>query len=206
MANQAPTSSRPTQDLTQKARDLGRGLKDQASELADSATETVKTQAGNLSASARELASDASERIRTAAADQKTAGADYIGNFAEMVRRSSYEFDSQMPQAGHYIRKAAAQIDTASTALRTRDLGELLGEVQQFARQQPVAFFGAAVLAGFAAVRFFKSAPASASAMQGSGTSSSGQTLQSGHSGQALQSGQSWQTAQGRSMPSTSGM
>jgi hypothetical protein len=34
-----------------------------------------------------------------------------------------------------------------------------MGEVQNFARQQPAAFFGAAVLAGFAAVRFFKSAP-----------------------------------------------
>src|SRR3954452_6945824 len=76
-----------------------------------------------------------------------------------MVRRASYEFDGQLPQAGHYIRQAAAQINNVSDALRTRDISELGGDVQEFARKQPAAFFGAAVLAGFAAVRFFKSAP-----------------------------------------------
>src|SRR3954452_13290476 len=76
-----------------------------------------------------------------------------------MVRRASYEFDGQLPQAGHYIRQAAAQINSVSDALRTRDISELGGDVQEFARKQPAAFFGAAVLAGFAAVRFFKSAP-----------------------------------------------
>jgi len=168
MASQVQPPSRTTEDLTRKSLELGRDLKEQASQFAGSATETVKTQAGNLADSARELASDAGKRIQAAAADQKTAGADYIGNFAEMVRRASYEFDGQLPQAGHYIRKAAAQINNVSSAVRTRDLGELVGEVQQFARQQPVAFFGAAVLAGFAAVRFFKSAP------QSSATTSSG--------------------------------
>ena len=117
--------------------------------------------------SARELASDATDRMRAAVADQKLAGADYVGNFAEIVRRASHEFDGQMPQAGQYIRKAAEQINGVSDALRSRDLSALVGDVQHFARQQPAAFFGAAVLAGFAAVRFFKSAPESGSRSDG---------------------------------------
>ena len=153
----------PNQDFTTKARDLGRDLKNQASGVAEAAVDTVKQQASDLTDTARELASDAADKMKTAVSDQKAAGADYVGNVAEMVRRASYEFDNQMPQAGQYIRKAAAQIDSVSEALRTRDLTELTQDIQDFARKQPAAFFGAAVLAGFAAVRFFKSAPESQS-------------------------------------------
>jgi len=160
MQNETPRSRPVNQDYTTKARDLGRDLKGQASELAESATDTLKTQANNLTESTRELASQAGDKMKAAVADQKMAGADYVGDFADMVRRASYEFDGQIPQAGQYIRKAADQIGSVSEALRTRDVSELVGEVQDFARKQPAAFFGAAVLAGFAAVRFFKSAPA----------------------------------------------
>ena len=121
------------------------------------------------------MASQAGEKVQAAVADQKNAGADYVGNIADTVRRVSYEFDGQLPQAGFYIRKAASQIDSVADALRTRDVSELMGEVQNFARQQPAAFFGAAVLAGFAAVRFFKSAP------EHTGSSSSQRSYGSGN-------------------------
>src|SRR3954447_17980124 len=159
MQNEKQSLTRTADELGGKAREIGRDLKDQASGLAESVTETVKSQAANLTEQAREVASDAGEKMKTAVVDQKSVGADYIGNVAEMVRRASYEFDGQLPQARHYIRQAAAQINSVSGALRTRDISELAGDVQEFARKQPAAFFGAAVLAGFAAVRFFKSAP-----------------------------------------------
>jgi hypothetical protein len=159
MQNEKQSLTRTAEDLGGKAREIGRDLKDQASGLAESVSETVKSQAANLTEQAREVASDAGAKMKTAVSEQKSAGADYIGNVAEIVRRASYEFDGQLPQAGHYIRQAAAQISNVSEALRTRDISELAGDVQEFARKQPAAFFGAAVLAGFAAVRFFKSAP-----------------------------------------------
>src|SRR5690242_15275996 len=97
------TRKPPNQDFTTKARDLGRDVKDQASQLAGSAAETVKREAENLTDSARDLAADAGEKMKAAVADQKNAGADYVGNVAQMVRRASFEFDHQMPQAGQYI-------------------------------------------------------------------------------------------------------
>src|SRR5215213_3331311 len=159
MQNENQSSTRSKDDFGAKARELGRDVKNQASDLAQSATDTVKDQASKMTEAAREMASQAGEKMQAAAADQKNTGADYVSNIADTVRRVSYEFDGQIPQAGSYIRKAAAQIDSVSDALRTRDFSELMGDVQNFARQQPAAFFGAAVLAGFAAVRFFKSAP-----------------------------------------------
>jgi hypothetical protein len=159
MQNENQPSMRSKDDLGSKAREIGRDLKSQASDLAQSATQTVKSQAANLTDQAREVAADAGEKMKMAVADQKSAGADYVGNIAEVVRRASYEFDAELPQAGHYIRQAAAQMSNVSDALRTRDVSALLNDVQDFARKQPAAFFSAAVLAGFAAVRFVKSAP-----------------------------------------------
>jgi hypothetical protein len=54
------------------------------------------------------------------------------------------------------MRLAADQIDSVSSAFRRRDLNQLVSDVQGFARRQPTAFFGAAVFAGFAVVRFLK--------------------------------------------------
>lgn len=157
--NKAQTTSPApkTQDPAKQALDFGREVKGQATELAKNATDAVKTQAANLTESAKDVAADAGEKLRTTLQEQKAAGADYVGNVANIVRRSAYAFDSDIPQAGHYIRKAAAQLENVSEAMRNRDMSEIVGNVQQFARRQPTAFFGAAVLVGFAAVRFLKS-------------------------------------------------
>jgi gas vesicle protein len=190
MQNENQSSMRSKDDLGAKARDIGRDLKSQATDLAQSATETVKSQAANLTEQAREVASDAGGKMMAAVADQKSAGADYVGNIAEVVRRASYEFDGQLPQAGHYIRQAAAQIGNVSEALRTRDVSELAGDLQDFARKQPAAFFGAAVLAGFAAVRFFKSARERSDYSSGSSYPNAGSQMAS--SGRASGSGMSY--------------
>ena len=159
------------QDVASQAREFGREVKGQATELTKSATEVVKTQAANLTESAKDVAADAGERLRASVREQKAAGADYVGNVANIVRRTAYEFDTDIPQAGHYIRKAAAQLENVSQAMRNRDMSEIVGNVQDFARKQPTAFFGAAVLIGFAAVRFFKSGAGTAAAAPSSNTS-----------------------------------
>jgi hypothetical protein len=156
-----------TDGLVKQAQDFGRDLKDQTSELTQKATDTVKTQAGNLTEQAKEVASDAGDKLLASVSAQKAAGADYVGNVANIIRRTAYEFDTEMPQAGHYIRKAAAQIENVSEAMRNKNMSEIVGNVQDFARKQPTAFFGAAVLLGFAAVRFLKSAPANANQSAG---------------------------------------
>jgi hypothetical protein len=141
----------------QQAKDLAGDVSKQASEVAQHATARVKEQVSGMTESAKELVSDAGDKLQSAVQDQKNAGADFISGVAGAVRRAANEFDDQLPLAGQYIRRAATQIDCASEALRRRDLSELLGGVQDFARRQPTAFLGATVLAGFAVVRLLKS-------------------------------------------------
>jgi hypothetical protein len=87
---------------------------------------------------------------------------------AGALRRAANEF-GEVPQAAQYIRLAANQIDSVSGAFRKRDLNQLVSDVQGFARRQPTAFLGMAVLAGFAAVRFLKT---STGTSRGSSTAS----------------------------------
>jgi len=168
--------AKKAEGVVDQARAFGRDLQGQASELTQSAAETVKTQAANLKEQAKDVASDAGEKLRTSMNEQKAAGADYVGNIANIIRRTAYEFDADIPQAGQYIRKAAAQLETVSEAMRNKNMSEIVGNVQDFARKQPTAFFGAAVFLGFAAVRFLKSGSGAAAntSMRFAGESNSG--------------------------------
>jgi hypothetical protein len=77
--------------------------------------------------------------------------ADYVNNFAGAMRQAANHFDSDVPMAGTYMRKAADQIETAADALREGSFSDLGQSAQRFARNQPTAFFGLALLAGFGA-------------------------------------------------------
>jgi hypothetical protein len=73
------------------------------------------------------------------------------------MRRAAREFDADLPIAGTYIRKAASQVEGVSDTIRTGSFNDLVRNAQSFARRQPSAFLGIAVLAGFGVVRFLKS-------------------------------------------------
>ena len=121
----------------------------------------------------RGMASQAGEKLMDTAEHQKEAGAQYMTGMAGAVRRAASEFDEQMPQAAQYIRMAADQIETVSDSLRRRDVGQMVSDVQSFARRQPAAFLGISLVAGFAAMRFLRS---SAPGRNGNGSGMSGGT------------------------------
>jgi hypothetical protein len=146
-------------------------LSGQVSGAAREGAREVKQQASNLAESAKGLASQAGEKLLSSVEEQKAAGADFVSGVAGSIRRAANEFDKDLPQAAQYIRSAADQIGTVSDAFRRRDLNQLVADVQGFARRQPTAFLGAAVLAGFAAVRFLRTSTAEANdTANGTGT------------------------------------
>ena len=112
--------------------------------------------------SAQGMASKLGDNLEHSAEQHKAEGANFVGGFAGAVRRAAHEFDGNAPMAAQYIRLAADQLDGVADAVRRRDFNRIMADVQNFARQRPVAFLGAAMFAGFAAVRLLKtSAPAS---------------------------------------------
>jgi hypothetical protein len=144
--------------LTDQARALGQDVKDKAVELGSTAARTAKEQAAELSDAAKGLASETASKVENALSQQKSAGAEYLAGLAQAVTRAAGEFDNSLPPAARYIRQAAGQLDGFADAVRDREVKEWVREAQDFARRQPGLFFGGALLLGFAALRFFKSA------------------------------------------------
>jgi hypothetical protein len=149
----------PKTDLSGKAKEVVRDVKAKAAGMTDDITKAAKDNAAQLGNTAKELATTAADKVGEAVTQRKSLGADYIGSIAQATQQAAMAFDNDLPQAAHYIRQASEQIRGVADNVREKDVRELVGEVQEFARQQPTLFFGGAVVLGFAALRFLKSAP-----------------------------------------------
>ena len=107
---------------------------------------------------ARALWQDAKDGARSMLDEQKHTAASGIGNVAAALRTSARDLgDRHQPTIARMAECAAEGLEQVSGALQRRDLDGLIRETESYARRQPVLFFGAAVIAGFLAVRFMKS-------------------------------------------------
>ncbi|HEX2199530.1 MAG TPA: hypothetical protein VHG88_13065 [Burkholderiales bacterium] len=114
---------------------------------------------GNAAATGNALWNDAKETARSKLSEQQKAAAGSLGDFAGALRKSAEQMQQggQHASAARFAQTAASGLEQLSGALKNRDLETMLRDAEGFARRQPVAFFGAAVFAGFLAVRFLKS-------------------------------------------------
>jgi hypothetical protein len=138
-------------------RDVAADIRNQAASLVDE----VRQEGSSVLEAAQQRGGDLLEQ-------QKQAGAEQAGHVARAVHRAADELQGGAPWLASQVHEAASALDDLGRSLRERSPGELIGGVEAMARQQPVAFFGAAVLAGFALARF---ARASSPAVPGRGTS-----------------------------------
>ncbi len=152
-----PDVSKTAKDIADQAIAAGQKFKDQAAEAASSSGEKLKQETSHLADLAREAAQQAGEKLKEAVDEKASSGAQYVGSIAAAMRRASREFDSELPIAGKFIRTAADRVDNVSDKIEAGNLKDLVRETQTFARRQPTAFLGMAILAGFALVRFIKS-------------------------------------------------
>ena len=94
---------------------------------------------------------------------QKENAVTGLSRVADTVRQMGQNLRGQEQQgaiaeyAAQYGERAAEQIERFTDYLREHDVNQLVGEVEDFARRQPVIFIGGAFLLGFAGARFLKS-------------------------------------------------
>lgn len=119
-----------------------------------STTSKIKAEA---KAQGDEFARDMKHQAGDFADEQKERGARQIDHFARAIDRAADELEHSSPYAARYAREAAHSVDGMSRRLRDKGVGDLIGGVDDFARRQPVAFFGAAVAVGIGLSRFLKS-------------------------------------------------
>src|SRR5258708_3374567 len=116
--------------VTDQAVSAGRGLKDKAIDMAGSSSEAIKGHASDFVDAAKDVASHATDKLKQTVDGQKSAGAEYVGSLADTIRRAAREFDSDLPIAGTYIRKAASRVEGAAEPTRPASFNELGGGEQ----------------------------------------------------------------------------
>ncbi|WP_439596424.1 hypothetical protein [Falsiroseomonas sp.] len=151
----------PQPDPLRQASADGRAALDEVKSATSEAAGTLRQEASGtaaeLKAEGAEVLDAARQRALRFAETQQQAGAEQAEGFAEAVHGAADQLGAQSPVMARYVHEAATAIEDMGRTLRNSSPAELLGRVEDLARRQPVAFFGAAVLAGFGLARFAKS-------------------------------------------------
>ena len=116
----------------------------------------VPAAAGDTGPAASSLAGQAKQKLTGTLDSQRGAAAGFVEQLAQSVQRSGEQFEGRQDWLASAVGRGAAELNTLAGSLRDKDLGELAGEVQAFARRQPALFIGAALAAGFAVARVGK--------------------------------------------------
>lgn len=137
---------------------------------ADSLRETVHEAAGKVSSDVTGVA----DKMRGGAAQE-------IRQIADALQTAARELDEGTSQRRMFDR-LASNVDHVAKAVTDRDMGEMLNDLNDLARRNPMLFLGGAALAGFAATRLAtasargrsETAPATASMKDASVTAGMG--------------------------------
>jgi hypothetical protein len=132
-------------------------VKGEATVVAGQLREEAAGAAADIRSEATGVAEAAKDRAMGFAEEQKRVGADQAEGLARAVHGAADQLQESSPQIARYVHDAASAMDGLARNLRDSSPGQLMGQMEDLARRQPVAFFGAAVLAGFALARFAKS-------------------------------------------------
>jgi hypothetical protein len=153
-------------DTTRRPDDAGQHLPAQmrtdASHVAEKAQHELDAVKQRAAEDVRELGHEAKARVGEAtdkaksfANDQKSLAADQINGVADAIGKVADELDgSDQATVARYARDLASGLSSMGRTVEERDVDDLMGMAQDFGRKQPVAFLGAAALAGFVASRF----------------------------------------------------
>lgn len=123
-------------------------IKGQVKDAASAATQEAKARASDAASAVAAEAGNYAEQTKGAAADE-------VKGVSSALRTAAADLRSGSPQERTFSQLADGLAD-ASEAIRDKDLGEIVGNLNDFARRNPLMFLGGAALVGFAATRFAK--------------------------------------------------
>jgi len=107
---------------------------------------------------ATQVAGQAREQVTTKAESQKERAVDSLGGVATALRQTSEQLrDQQEGPIPQYVQQAADQVERITGYLRSRSVGDLVNDVERFARREPALFLGGAFALGLLGARFLKS-------------------------------------------------
>ncbi len=115
----------------------------------------VKQQAQDQTA---QFVGQAKQQAQTLLGDQKDRAVDVLGNISQAVRSTGEQLrQNDQGMIAQYTDKIADRVEGFSSNMGSKDVQELVADLERFARTQPLAFLGGAFALGLMAARFLKS-------------------------------------------------
>jgi len=151
-----PPGAQPQTGAPQQNQGGVSGVKDQIGEQVGPAVDQVQDKAGQAFSQVR-------EQVTTRLDSQKDKAAEGLTQAAEAVRKTGEQLrqQEQVGVVANYTDDAAETIERLANFLRERDVAQIMGDAERFARQRPTMFLASAFTLGLAAARFLKSSPSS---------------------------------------------
>lgn len=141
-----------------------------AQDVAHTAKEEVANVAAEAKSSAQDLLGQAKTGLTSQAGAQQQKAAEGIRNISSQLHSMASAPDQQ-GVASDLIRQAAQRSESVASWLENREPGDLLGEVERFARNRPGTFLLLAAGAGVLAGRLTRGLTAGAPESSATGTS-----------------------------------
>ena len=116
-----------------------------------------------LSPARRRSAGNVKDHVLAAVDEHRHDIAEHVIEVGDAVHEPGEQFKGNQDWIAQIVESGAGGLGTLAETLRSNDLVGLMGKLQDLARRQPAIFVGAAMAAGFAAVRLGKVAVAGAS-------------------------------------------
>lgn len=107
------------------------------------------------------VATTVTSQVQDALDQQVVRGARTITNVARSARRAADELETDAPQIAGLVRGVADRVEEYSRSLETQSVTDIYQAASDFTRRQPAVVFGVAALAGFFALRTFRSSSTS---------------------------------------------
>lgn len=153
--------------LMDQVADAGAEVKQRAGDALRASTDAARDKFKEASDAAAEVAQGAADRFQDKAEEQQRFRADFVSRLAGNIRQAAHAFDTDVPFAARGINRAADYVEDAAEKIRDGTFRDLVDGASDFAKQQPAAFLGLSVLAGFAAIRFLRASGKHTSFSQG---------------------------------------
>lgn len=152
----AAVSRKKTSDIKENLSDAVTGDKEAAKEVYSKAK-------GRAEKAVEQVYEQVSDETSAKISDKKSQVAQGLSTVAENLRQADknmQDAEEEIPianVAGKYTDSLAGKIDQASDYIDKKDLGEMLGDAERFARRNPAIFIGGAFALGLLFARFLKS-------------------------------------------------
>jgi hypothetical protein len=151
-ASSAPSSSAPSRSPA--------GRDDAAHIVKASVGEDARSVTSEAVQFATDVADKATQSAQRQFASGKERAADTIGHLAGALRHTGEQLGAkELPLVNDYLGRIATQAEGFSDYLKKTSFRQVVGDLEKFARREPLLFMGSALVVGLVGGRFLKSSP-----------------------------------------------